>query len=314
MNLRAATTSRICFWYAGESESCCDHFYFSIDGTTSLQREGSFTSWTEFCTDVAPGVHDFKWRYTKDSSVHTGWDGFWIDDVMLFTDRAETCDDGNTTGGDGCSPICTEEVCGSGYVDPGEECDDGNTIDADACTSACRRARCGDGYVNVSPTGDGFESGGLARLPWSVGSGTNGWSVLDLPATAHGGRDVLASGNAGLHSTTSYAELSLTAGTGGQICFWYRGSSESSYDYFRFRVDGAEQLSRSGSYTTWTNFCYAVAAGAHTYRWEYSKDGSVNSGEDRYMIDDLQLPPSLEACDDGNTTPGDGCDEFCRLE
>ena len=314
MNLRAATTGRICFWYAGESESCCDHFYFSVDGTTLLQREGSYTTWTEFCADLAPGVHDFQWRYTKDSSVNTGWDGFWIDDVMLLTDTVETCDDGNTVGGDGCSASCTAEVCGNAIVDPGEECDDGNTDNSDACTTLCRRARCGDGFVGTVTAGDDFESGALARPPWSAGSGTSGWSVLNLPATAHGGSYVLASGNGGLYSTTSWAELSHASVVDGQVCFWYRGSSESSYDYFRFRVDGTERLSRSGSYTTWTDFCYAVAAGTHTYRWEYTKDGSVDSGEDRYMIDDLRLPSLVEECDDGNTTSGDGCDEFCRNE
>jgi cysteine-rich repeat protein len=314
ISLRAATTGRICFWYAGESESCCDHFYFSVDGTTLLQREGSFTTWTEFCADVAPGTHDFEWRYTKDGSVDTGWDGFWIDDLLLAASGVETCDDGNTTAGDGCSPICTAEICGSGYVDAGEECDDGNLDSSDTCTGVCRFARCGDGAVNVSAGGDDFESGDLTRLPWTAGSGTAGWAPLREPATAHGGQWVLVDQNSGLHSTTSWAELAHTAAGDGRVCFWYRGSSEASYDYFRFRVDGAEQLSRSGTYTAWTDFCFDVAAGLHTYRWEYTKDGSVNSGEDRYMIDDLRLPPSIEACDDGNTAAGDGCDPFCRRE
>jgi cysteine-rich repeat protein len=39
-------------------------------------------------------------------------------------DPGEACDDGNTTGGDGCSADCkSTEVCGNGIVDPGEECD-----------------------------------------------------------------------------------------------------------------------------------------------------------------------------------------------
>lgn len=36
------------------------------------------------------------------------------------------CDDGNLNNGDGCSALCTREVCGNGTLDFGEKCDDGN--------------------------------------------------------------------------------------------------------------------------------------------------------------------------------------------
>ncbi len=73
-------------------------------------------------------------------------------------DDGEDCDDGNTTGGDGCSAIClTEGVttgCGNGVRAGREECDDGNTTDGDGCSSAClnegadaRGLDCGDGAV-----------------------------------------------------------------------------------------------------------------------------------------------------------------------
>jgi cysteine-rich repeat protein len=60
----------------------------------------------------------------------------------------EMCDDGNTTGGDGCSADClSDETCGNGYLDSGEVCDDGNQIDTDACPTTCQTATCGDGFV-----------------------------------------------------------------------------------------------------------------------------------------------------------------------
>jgi cysteine-rich repeat protein len=52
-------------------------------------------------------------------------------------DVGEGCDDGNTAGGDGCSAICQVEVCGNGVLDPGEDCDDGNTADGDGCSAVC---------------------------------------------------------------------------------------------------------------------------------------------------------------------------------
>ena len=62
----------------------------------------------------------------------------------------EQCDDGNQTGGDGCSASCTVEAgfecwgeksvcgkCGDGSVGASEECDDGNTTGGDWCSSVC---------------------------------------------------------------------------------------------------------------------------------------------------------------------------------
>ncbi len=66
----------------------------------------------------------------------------------------EQCDDGNTKGGDGCSPsckvvsefyectgdrpsVCTLK-CGNGKREGSEKCDDGNTKNGDGCSSICK--------------------------------------------------------------------------------------------------------------------------------------------------------------------------------
>ncbi|MEZ4311432.1 MAG: DUF4215 domain-containing protein, partial [Polyangiaceae bacterium] len=69
-----------------------------------------------------------------------------------IVEPTETCDDGNTTAGDGCSntcqvqtgftcsgnpSVCIPIVCGNGVVQTGETCDDGNTIAGDGCSSTC---------------------------------------------------------------------------------------------------------------------------------------------------------------------------------
>jgi cysteine-rich repeat protein len=65
----------------------------------------------------------------------------------------EQCDDGNTTGGDGCSAICAGE-CGNHAIDPGEGCDDGNTFDGDGCSSICQIERqppdCAHAFATTS--------------------------------------------------------------------------------------------------------------------------------------------------------------------
>lgn len=60
-------------------------------------------------------------------------------------DTGETCDDGNSAAGDGCSPFCIWESltqmrpsCGDARMQSGETCDDGNTVSGDGCSSLCQ--------------------------------------------------------------------------------------------------------------------------------------------------------------------------------
>ena len=67
-------------------------------------------------------------------------------------DGLETCDDGNNTGGDGCSSTCAVEdgyicdaseptvcspLCGNGVIDGIDACDDGNRTGGDGCSPTC---------------------------------------------------------------------------------------------------------------------------------------------------------------------------------
>ena len=58
-------------------------------------------------------------------------------------ETGETCDDGNTVSGDGCSATCQIEggggaICGNGVWETGETCDDGNTVSGDGCSATCQ--------------------------------------------------------------------------------------------------------------------------------------------------------------------------------
>ena len=62
-------------------------------------------------------------------------------------ETGEECDDGNLTGGDGCSATCRSEQtdadggpvpqCGDDIVQDGEVCDDGNETGGDGCAADC---------------------------------------------------------------------------------------------------------------------------------------------------------------------------------
>ena len=85
----------------------------------------------------------------------------------------ETCDDGNTVNGDGCSSTCKIETCptcgscqclgcencfncsncintkcGNGVLDPGEQCDDGNLNNFDGCSRVCTLEKEKDNVTN----------------------------------------------------------------------------------------------------------------------------------------------------------------------
>src|SRR5690606_14432185 len=70
-------------------------------------------------------------------------------------DPGESCDDGNTVGGDGCSMGCQSEFCGKGAVEPGEACDDGNNIGGDGCSANCNsNETCGNSITELSEACD----------------------------------------------------------------------------------------------------------------------------------------------------------------
>jgi cysteine-rich repeat protein len=112
-------------------------------------------------------------------------------------DPGEECDDGNTTGGDGCSPICNFEACGNGFVDVGEGCDDNNTDGGDGCSATCQDEVCGNGVEDVGEQcddgntlpGDGCTAACLVeRCPIFVNHQEN-WAVTKLVVQPRSGSD-----------------------------------------------------------------------------------------------------------------------------
>jgi cysteine-rich repeat protein len=221
----------------------------------------------------------------------------------------EECDDGNLENDDGClAPLCVPATCGDGFIYEGvEECDDGNLDDDDDCPTNCMPAFCGDGFVHgqleecddgndvdddfckVDCTSNGwyddFETGGLMLLPWMT-SGNANWSANTT--SPHEGMYAAASGTIG-HSQQSTLEVTLNIPQAGVVSFWHRVSSEGSFDFLRFYIDNVQQGNGWSGELAWQQASYPVAAGNHTFRWVYSKDGSVNSGSDKVWIDEVYV-------------------------
>ena len=75
------------------------------------------------------------------------------------------------------------------------------------------------------------------------------------------------------------------------LSFFYKVSSEDSYDFLNFYVDGTMVGQWSGE-INWTNFSYYIAStGTHVLKWSYEKDYSISDGLDAGWIDFIKFPP-----------------------
>ena len=190
----------------------------------------------------------------------------------------ETCDDGNTADGDGCSADClSDESCGNGVVDTGagEQCDDGNTADGDACRGDCGSDySCGNGVVDTAAEGasadevcdDGNSVNGDGCSADCLSDESCGNGVVDI-----GAGEVCDDGNTDEGDDCSAdCMTSLLCGNG--------------------TIDGVEECDDGN--TTDGDGCDM------TCRIERCGNGMVDAGE---------------ACDDGNMTNGDGCEADCTF-
>ncbi len=140
----------------------------------------------------------------------------------------------------------------------------------------------------VVPVGlkiESFESGDFTAYPW-VNTSSTPWTIVNTGA--FDGTYAAKSANTA-NSSTSFISVVDTASTAGVIKFAYKVSSEASYDKLKFYIDGVLKNDWSGD-VAWTEVEYNVTAGVHTYKWEYSKDTSVNSGSDCAWVDKIIFP------------------------
>ncbi|MFH1893471.1 MAG: M14 family zinc carboxypeptidase [Candidatus Zixiibacteriota bacterium] len=130
-----------------------------------------------------------------------------------------------------------------------------------------------------------FEAGSFTSYPWTM-SGNLPWTITS--SNPYEGAYSAKSG-AITHSQTSTMQVMLSVVENGNITFHYKVSSESGWDYLRFYIDGVQKGEWSGE-VAWTEASYAVTAGDRTFKWTYSKDGSVSNGSDCGWIDYIVFP------------------------
>lgn len=81
-------------------------------------------------------------------------------------------------------------------------------------------------------------------------------------------------------------KLQTTVEGPGELTFWWRTSSEESYDWMRFSVADEVRANLSGE-TGWLKRTVAIPHGTHTLSWSYEKDTSVSKGDDAGWVADV---------------------------
>ena len=130
-----------------------------------------------------------------------------------------------------------------------------------------------------------FESGTFGE-GWTF-SQNNSWTIVDGGAK---GTKCAKSMNEGLNSSDYSMTLTVNVLAAGELTFDYYVSSENNYDKLHFFMDNQEKGVWSGS-INWTQFTQAVTVGQHTFKWSYTKDSSVSSGDDCAKVDNIKFPP-----------------------
>ncbi len=133
-----------------------------------------------------------------------------------------------------------------------------------------------------------FETGDFTEYNWQFNEFP--WVIVDSTQAYEGG--YAAKSDEITDSQSSIMEMNYPTISDGEISFFYKVSSENTYDFLIFYINGEEKGRWSGE-VGWTEAVFSVVAGDNTFKWEYSKDYSVSSGDDCAWVDYILLPPML---------------------
>lgn len=227
------------------------------------------------------------------------------DDTLEY---GEACDDGNLFTDDGCDETCrVETVCGDGVLNAGESCDDGNTVANDGCDAQCRvEAVFIEDLNNDDPYGP---------FTASVVTAETLGSEREDPAD-----------DIDIYAIENVEDSAVTVRLDTYNATWPIGvSCNSSLDTFLQLRDSQGIVLASNDDRTTSDKCsrleHIIPKGQTIYAHVSSRSHGSARLENRYWLNIDYIATcgdgrqeGLEECEDGNTTPGDGCDERCLQE
>ncbi|MEA3444079.1 MAG: T9SS type A sorting domain-containing protein [Bacteroidota bacterium] len=140
-------------------------------------------------------------------------------------------------------------------------------------------------YLPLQFLGDNFEMGNLNSFGWLFG-GDAPW-IIDDTIVYEG----VYSSRSGYitHNEESSLIYEIDVADEGDLGFYKKVSSEPTYDFLRFYVDGVMLDEWEGN-DDWSHESFTLGTGPHVLRWCYEKDYSVSTASDAAWIDYVTLP------------------------
>ena len=157
-----------------------------------------------------------------------------------------------------------------------------------------------------------FETGNMSQIA-ILNDDQYPWEVTKEDAA--GGTFSMKSGNKGVASSSSAITAYFLYETDGIISFdakFMGEGSGSGWDKCMFYIDGELQFSYGARGNGWfVANTFPVSAGMHTFKWEYTKDSSVDAEGDAFFVDNVyflqngkddDLIDGVESIDNGQLT------------
>ncbi|EYF04499.1 DUF4215 domain-containing protein [Chondromyces apiculatus] len=239
------------------------------------------------------------------------WPGLEICDNGLDDDNngVSDCDD------DKCRSFAACAQCGDGFVSSNEQCDDGGTTGGDGCAADCRL----EGSSEVEPNNNCLEPGGPLGVP-SVVHGTSSVSENDYYAINVPARADLRIRVHNVEPCSSYLSWS---GSNCNTTQFSSCDQLDSIQYPRLKAvpQGIYYVRVRGNTSTMTDIPYTLEVSYDALCGNGVVEGSEQCDGGSNCTAFCQFPTTCgdgliegnEQCDDGNTQNGDGCSSTCLL-
>ena len=141
-------------------------------------------------------------------------------------------------------------------------------------------------FVNVNSEMEDFETGNFNKFDWQF-EGNGSWEIVSNGV--YEGQYCAHTTPMG-HLSQAVMSLQYDFPCDNEISFHLKTSTEASYDFLVFYVDG-ERYGRWAGETPWTKVSYMITQGTHQLTWSYEKDGGAVGGQDCVWVDNIVLPP-----------------------
>ncbi len=130
-----------------------------------------------------------------------------------------------------------------------------------------------------------FELLNFTTFPW-INNTDAPWIITDETAKSN-----MFSARSGIirHNEKSELAMLLNIPEDDTLRFWYKVSSEASWDSLIFKANNILLMNASGE-VDWTEAVVPLKKGVHLLQWIYTKDQSVNNGSDCAYIDLVRFP------------------------